>query len=57
MKADSNYFHVYAILIFNYNLYEVGYDEEGESKLEDEDGDEDCLTLIFQIHYLAYSVD
>ena len=43
MKADSNYFHVYAIHIFNYNLYEVGYDEEGESKLEDEDGDEDCL--------------
>jgi hypothetical protein len=36
---------VYAILIFNYNLYEVGYDEEGESKLEDEDGDEDCLLL------------
>ena len=36
---------MYAILIFNYILYEVGYDEEGESKLEDEEGDEDCLLL------------
>lgn len=57
MKADSNYFHVYMILIFNYNL-DVGYEEEGESKLEDKDGDKDCLLLlIFQSHYLVYSVD